>query len=95
MHDLASGTWTVERAIQEELATARWVKSSYSGPTGGNCVEVASLGDGLVAVQDSRRASGPALVFPAREWGTFISQAKAGGSDPGRVGRAHHRSRRG
>ena len=77
MYDLASGPSAAERTMHWALATARWVKSSHSGPTGGNCVEVAGLRNGLVAVRDSRRASGPALVFPAREWGTFIHQAKA------------------
>jgi hypothetical protein len=49
----------------------RWVKSTHSGPTGGNCVEVAALGEGQVAVRDSWRPAGPALVFPARQWAAF------------------------
>ena len=50
----------------------RWVKSTHSGPTGGNCVEVAALGDGQVAVRDSVCVpAGPALVFPARQWTAF------------------------
>lgn len=73
MYDLTSDP-AVEHVIARALATARWVKSSYSGPTGGNCVEVARLGDGLVAVRDSRRTAGPALVFPVREWRAFIGQ---------------------
>jgi len=55
----------------------RWVKSSYSGPTGGNCVEVASLGDGRVAIRDSWRPAGTALVVPAREWAAFTGAAAA------------------
>jgi uncharacterized protein DUF397 len=61
-----------------ELAAARWVKSSRSGPTGGNCVEVACLDDGQVAVRNSRHSSGPALVFTALEWEAFVSAAKDG-----------------
>lgn len=76
MHDLTSDP-TAERAIARALATARWVKSSHSGPTGGNCVEVARLGSGLVAVRDSRRTAGPALVFPVRDWCAFIDQASS------------------
>jgi hypothetical protein len=49
----------------------RWVKSTHSGPTGGNCVEVAALDDGQIAVRDSWRPSGPALVFRARQWAAF------------------------
>ena len=74
MYDLTSNP-TAEHTIARALATARWVKSSYSGPTGGNCVEVAGLGGGLAAVRDSRRTAGPALVFPAREWRAFIVEA--------------------
>lgn len=61
-----------------ELPGARWVKSSHSGPTGGNCVEVAFLGDGQVAVRNSRHPSGPALVFTAPEWAAFVGGAKDG-----------------
>jgi hypothetical protein len=74
MYDLTSDPPMAEHTIARALATARWVKSSYSGPTGGNCVEVAGLGDGLVAVRDSRRTTGPALVFPVRAWCAFIGQ---------------------
>jgi hypothetical protein len=61
-----------------ELADARWVKSSRSGPTGGNCVEVACLDDGQVAVRNSRYPSGPALVFTEREWEAFVGGARDG-----------------
>jgi Domain of unknown function (DUF397) len=46
----------------------RWIKSSYSGPTGANCVEVAALGDGQVSVRDSWQPGGPVLVFAGRDW---------------------------
>nr|BFD89416.1 hypothetical protein KitaXyl93_07760 [Kitasatospora sp. Xyl93] len=51
-----------------------WRKSSYSGTNGGNCVEVApgSLPD-LVPVRDSKDPHGPALVFPAAAWDSFIA----------------------
>ena len=58
---------------------ARWVKSTHSGPTGGNCVEVAPLGC-RVAVRDSRHPAGPALVFPAAAWDAFVAAAKNGRS---------------
>lgn len=62
-----------------ELAGLRWAKSSHSGPTGGNCVEVARIDDdGLVAVRNSRYPSGPALVFTAPEWEAFVRGAKDG-----------------
>ena len=61
-----------------ELIGTRWVKSSRSGPTGGNCVEVAHLADGQVAVRNSRHPSGPALVFSAMEWDAFVGGTKDG-----------------
>jgi len=61
-----------------ELTWARWMKSSYSGPTGGNCVEVALLVGGQVAVRNSRHPSGPALMFSAGEWDAFIGGARDG-----------------
>jgi hypothetical protein len=61
-----------------ELAGARWVKSSRSGPTGGNCVEVARLDDGHVAIRNSRYPSGPALVFTPQEWDAFVGGTRDG-----------------
>ncbi len=61
--------------------TACWVKSSYSGPTGGNCVEVAFLNGGAVAVRNSRHADGPTLVFTRDEWQAFLSGARDGEFD--------------
>jgi hypothetical protein len=61
-----------------ELAGACWVKSSRSGPTGGNCVEVARLDDGQVAIRNSRYPSGPALVFTELEWDAFVGGTRDG-----------------
>ena len=59
-------------------AGTTWIKSSYSGPTGGNCVEVTFLADGDVAVRNSRHPDGPALVFTTAEWEAFLGGARAG-----------------
>jgi hypothetical protein len=64
-----------------ELTAARWVKSSRSGPTGGNCVEFAHLYGGQVAVRNSRNKTGPALLFTAAEWDAFLAGAKSGEFD--------------
>jgi hypothetical protein len=58
--------------------TAPWIKSSYSGPTGGNCVEVAFLAGGDVAVRSSRHPDGRALIFTRAEWDAFLSGARDG-----------------
>jgi hypothetical protein len=75
MSDVSNGMSATELT---SATRASWVKSSYSGPTGGNCVEVAFLEDGQVAVRNSRQPSGPALVFSAREWDAFMHGAKDG-----------------
>ena len=59
------------------LTAARWVKSTRSGPTGGNCVEVACLGDGRVAVRNSRYPAGPALLFGREQWTAFVAAVAA------------------
>ncbi|WP_329611830.1 DUF397 domain-containing protein [Kitasatospora herbaricolor] len=55
-----------------------WRKSSYSGDDGGDCIEVAPGFPGLVPVRDSKDPSGPALVFPAAAWQSFVAGVRAG-----------------
>jgi hypothetical protein len=65
----------------ETLASGlNWVKSSLS-LANGNCVEVASLPDGGVAVRNSRHPAGPVLRFAADEWSAFVGNAQAGEFD--------------
>lgn len=59
-----------------DLSRAAWRKSSYSGDQG-NCLEVADGIAGLVPVRDSKAPHRPALVFPAAQWRTFISNVKS------------------
>ncbi|BCK71354.1 toxin [Streptomyces libani subsp. rufus] len=54
---------------------ARWRKSSYSDGNGGNCVEIAD-NFSVVPVRDSKNPDGPALVFPAAGWATFVDAVK-------------------
>jgi Domain of unknown function (DUF397) len=61
-----------------DLVDAVWVKSTRSGPTGGNCVEVAFLPDGDVALRNSRHPTGSALIFARAEWDAFIGGAQDG-----------------
>jgi hypothetical protein len=56
---------------------APWKKSSYSGPQG-NCVEVADMADGQVAMRNSRHPDGAVLVFTRAEWDAFLSGARDG-----------------
>lgn len=57
--------------------TAPWVKSSYSNWQG-QCVEVAFLSGGEVAVRNSRHPDDAILVFTAAEWDAFLRGAHDG-----------------
>ncbi|MYW06070.1 DUF397 domain-containing protein [Streptomyces sp. SID3343] len=59
---------------------AEWIKSSASTATG-NCVELAALSGGDVAVRNSRDPQGPALVYSAAEITAFFAATKAGEFD--------------
>ncbi|WP_070012049.1 DUF397 domain-containing protein [Streptomyces abyssalis] len=61
-----------------DLSTARWRKSSHSNPDGGNCVEIAAGLTDVVPVRDSKTPDGPALLFGADAWSSFISRVKTG-----------------
>ncbi|MFI9360726.1 DUF397 domain-containing protein [Kitasatospora sp. NPDC053057] len=49
-----------------------WRKSSYSNPSGGDCIEVADFIPSVVAVRDSKDPHGPALGFTPEAWQSFI-----------------------
>ncbi|NKY47739.1 DUF397 domain-containing protein [Nocardia cerradoensis] len=63
--------------MTSDSAGPRWVKSSYS-QGGGDCVEVAYLGEHTVGVRDSKDRTGPTLVFTPAEWDTFTTALVAG-----------------
>ncbi|MGH3794464.1 MAG: DUF397 domain-containing protein [Pseudonocardiaceae bacterium] len=67
-------------AAMSGLPGARWRKSRHSNPSG-NCVELAELPDGAVAVRNSRHPSGPALIYTRDEMAAFIHGAKSGEFD--------------
>jgi hypothetical protein len=67
-------------ASATELGLVAWRKSSASNPSG-NCVEVAELTDGQVAVRNSRHPDGPALVYTRAEIAAFLSGVRNGEFD--------------
>lgn len=64
--------------MEVDVTDAAWRKSTYSGPDG-NCVEVAFLADGNVAVRDTKdHGRGPILAFAPGDWQAFLSGVSAG-----------------
>ena len=58
----------------------QWVKSSLSGAHG-DCVEVASMPGGQVAVRDSKNINGAVLRFTPSEWNAFLGGVRNGEFD--------------
>ncbi|HET6503640.1 MAG TPA: DUF397 domain-containing protein [Amycolatopsis sp.] len=62
------------------VAGAPWRKSRHSGALG-NCVEVAPLATGEIAIRNSRFPLGPVLVYTRAEMAAFLAGAKDGEFD--------------
>lgn len=58
------------------MTGARWRKSSRSGSTGGDCVEIADNLPRIVAVRDSKDQTGPILTFDRARWTTFVQHTR-------------------
>lgn len=65
-------------ADNHALQAVSWRKSSYSGGSGGECVEVGFGMPSAVPVRDSKDPKGPALSFDTAAWTTFVAGVKAG-----------------
>jgi Domain of unknown function (DUF397) len=63
-----------------QIGCAVWLKSHRSNPSG-NCVEIAQLSDGAIAVRNSRYPDGPALIYTQAEIDAFIRGIKDGDFD--------------
>jgi hypothetical protein len=59
-----------------DLTGARWRKSTRSGTSGGNCVEVADNLPGRVLVRDTKDRDGGTLTFGPDAWRAFVCLAK-------------------
>jgi len=63
----------VNRKGYDDIDTGRlaWRKGKRSNGGGGNCVEVADLPDGGLAIRDSKNPDSPALLFTPAERAAF------------------------
>lgn len=64
----------------KDLPGAPWQKSRHSGSQG-NCVEMARLPSGQVAIRNSRHPEGPALIYTLAEIEALIQGVKDGDFD--------------
>ncbi|AWE52392.1 DUF397 domain-containing protein [Streptomyces nigra] len=71
---------TAPNGVRASSLGVRWIKSRHSNAEG-NCVEVAALADGRVALRNSRDPDGPALVYTPGEISAFLAGAKDGEFD--------------
>jgi hypothetical protein len=65
--------------MEMDAENLHWFKSSASAA--GNCVEVAHLPGGGVAVRDSKNRAKTAHVYTRHEWEAFLTGAKNGEFD--------------
>ncbi|MGW2646656.1 DUF397 domain-containing protein [Streptomyces sp. NPDC001393] len=66
-----------EHTVNDSSTLTGWYKSSHSGGDQGECLEVA-CGHTVVPVHDSKDTSGPALIFSAHGWTSFVTAVKQG-----------------
>jgi hypothetical protein len=57
-----------------------WRKSSFSGPQGGECVEVAKAGANVL-VRDSKHPEGTRLALSPSAWSAFLTGIRKGEFD--------------
>ncbi len=60
-----------------DVSDLAWRKSSKSSSSK-ECVEVAELGDGAMALRDSNNPTRPDLRFTASEWMAFVEGVRDG-----------------
>ena len=71
---------TYNGMLATELGEVRWQKSWHSNPNG-ECVELAALPTGEIAMRNSRFPAGPILLYTQAEITAFLAGAKDGEFD--------------
>ncbi|MFG2403967.1 DUF397 domain-containing protein [Streptomyces brevispora] len=65
----------INHTVADAGTLTGWFKSSYSGGSNGECLEVAD-GYAAVPVRDSKAPDGPAVVFSVAGWTSFVTAVK-------------------
>ena len=55
--------------------TRDWIKSSYSDPNGGNCLEARQPAADVVQIRDSKDPDGPVLTVSSQRWRSLLAEA--------------------
>ncbi|EPD56176.1 DUF397 domain-containing protein [Streptomyces sp. HGB0020] len=58
-----------------DLTRAQWRRSSYSGSSGGECVEVATLTQGI-AIRDSKNPAHGILTLTPEAWAALVAYVR-------------------
>jgi hypothetical protein len=66
------------RTIPNAATLKGWRKSSYSNDQAGSCLEAIDNHPSGIPIRDSKVPHGPALVFPASGWSSFVSAVRNG-----------------
>ncbi|OIJ85033.1 DUF397 domain-containing protein [Streptomyces colonosanans] len=66
-----------EHTVSDSSTLTGWYKSIHSGGDQGECLEVAR-GHARVPVRDSKAVTGPAVIFSADGWTSFVTAVKEG-----------------
>ncbi|MGW2834563.1 DUF397 domain-containing protein [Streptomyces sp. NPDC001286] len=71
---------SIPNGVRASSLDVRWFKSRHSNAEG-NCVEVAALAEGGVAMRNSRDPHGPALIYTPAEVAAFLAGVRDGEFD--------------
>ena len=63
--------------MEVDLSRAAWRRSSHCDNSG-SCVEVAFVGQAVVAIRSSDGPDGPIVVYSNEEWKTFLEGVRDG-----------------
>ncbi|MEV5144547.1 DUF397 domain-containing protein [Streptomyces sp. NPDC052727] len=76
--EVSDDLYLAARVPAGAMTGVTWRKSSYSNPDGGACLEVSDSLSPAVPVRDSKAPDGPALLFAAGPWSSFVAAVRTG-----------------